>query len=95
MTANTVLCGSFTTAQGRSRQPHLFTSLRPQHQACIRHALSQQICSKRSPGLNGIVRAAISTPAIPDIQERLDRYEWDRMNLPDLTGNLQQRYCLI
>ncbi|CAL5223524.1 g6055 [Coccomyxa viridis] len=42
--------------------------------------------AKRSFGANSIVRAAISTPAIPDIEERLNRYEWDRMNLPDLTG---------
>ena len=24
--------------------------------------------------------------AMPDIKERLERYEWDRMNLADLTG---------
>jgi NAD(P)-dependent dehydrogenase (short-subunit alcohol dehydrogenase family) len=29
---------------------------------------------------------ATAAPAIPDINERLDKFEWDRMNLPDLTG---------
>ena len=86
MTANAVLCGSSITAQGRRRQPHLFTAFRNQHQACFRHALSHPIRENRSSGINHVVRAAISTPAIPDIEERLNRYEWDRMNLPDLTG---------
>ena len=38
--------------------------------------------------LLALVRAAAAT-AMPDIEERLSRFEWDRMNLADLTGMLQ------
>ena len=31
------------------------------------------------------VHASTAT-ALPDIDERLSRYEWERMNIPDLTG---------
>ena len=32
---------------------------------------------------------------MPDIEERLSRFEWDRMNLADLTGMLQGCYCPV
>ena len=86
MMSKTVLCGKSVTAQGRCRQVHLFTSFRSHQQAQFRHATSEQARFKRSSGFNRVVRAAISSPTIPDIEERLGRYEWDRMNLPDLTG---------
>ncbi|KAK9918036.1 hypothetical protein WJX75_000706 [Coccomyxa subellipsoidea] len=35
--------------------------------------------------MSSTIKAASAT-ALPDIDERLSRYEWDRMNLADLTG---------
>ena len=47
---------------------------------------------RRHPGSLGLVRAAAAT-ALPDIEERLGRFEWDRMNLADLTGMPQSWHC--
>ena len=89
MTFSSVLRGSpCLPQQTQSRQSH---PAFPMHQHCRLSSPGPKPINRqdrRHPGSSALVRAAAAT-AMPDIEERLSRFEWDRMNLADLTGMLQ------
>ena len=89
MTFSSVLRGSpCLPQQTQSRQSR---PAFPMHQQCRLSSPGPKPINRqdrRHPGAFALVRAAAAT-AMPDIEERLSRFEWDRMNLADLTGMLQ------
>ena len=92
MTFSSVLRGSpCLPQQAQSRRCH---AAFPMHEQCRLSSPTAKPAhrqERRHPGSLAIVRAAAAS-AMPDIEERLSRFEWDRMNLPDLTGMLQGCY---
>ncbi len=57
---------------------------------CRRHVFQKQGTQRtHSASRNVVTRAA----ALPDLEERLSRYEWDQMRLPDLTGACPHNSC--
>lgn len=85
MTVSNALHGVSATAHGQCRHSHHF--FQGHHQAGLRQVASHKKQAKCFLGLTVVVRAAAAT-AMPDIQDRLDRFEWDRMKLADLTGDI-------
>lgn len=56
-----------------------------------RHAFHKQGPQRaQTVSIYGSIRAA----ALPDLEKRLSRYEWDEMKLPDLTGDARFRNVL-
>lgn len=89
MTSYTALVSnSITQLRQLCRQPASAFALRA-HRTSSRTSDIRQSPS-RSRTMSSTIKAA-STTALPDIDERLSRYEWDRMNLADLTGEYQCR----
>jgi len=85
MIVSNALHGVSATAHGQCRHSHHF--FQGHHQAGFRQVASHKRQAKCFLGLTVVVRAAAAT-AMPDIQDRLDRFEWDRMKLADLTGDI-------
>ena len=93
MTFSSVLRGSpCLPQQARSRQCHAAFPMSLQCRLPSPAAKPAHRQERRHPGSLAVVRAAAAT-AMPDIEERLSSFEWDRMNLADLTGMLQGWYC--
>ncbi len=75
---------SFAQLRQLFQRPASVIALRTQRTGSRTSDTRQRAPSSRR--MSSIIQAASAT-ALPDIDERLSRYEWDRMNLPDLTGD--------
>ena len=95
MTFSSVMRGSPCLPQQSQSRQCLSAFL--MHQPCrLLSSVSKPIIGqeRRHPGSLALVGAAAAT-AMPDIEERLSRFEWDTMNLADLTGMLQGWCCAV
>ena len=92
MTFSSVLRGSpCLPQQAQSRRCHAAFPMHGQCGLSSPAAKPAHTQERRLPGSLGTVRATAAT-TMPDIEERLSRFEWERMNLADLTGMLQGWY---